>query len=115
MLSEVVEKVFDCAVSQADGRCEVVCDTVGVLELREVGGDFPRALPEDLQGLWARDVDKAGAPLQSADAEGGVEVPETPNFFDDGGKDDGFWSDDDEVEDYMACSQECGYCGRCKH
>jgi hypothetical protein len=85
-----------------------VGSTGSVIELREVGGEFCHALPEDLRMYWAND--EAGAHSLPESAGGGVEAVA---FGDDA---EGYDSDDDDERDYTACSAEdCGYCGRCRY
>jgi hypothetical protein len=84
-----------------------VVSTRSVIELREVGGEFCHALPEDLQMCLASD--EAGA-LPSPESAGGS--VEAFAFGDDA---EGYDFDDDERA-YTACSAEDrGYCGRCKY
>lgn len=108
-LGAVLGKIIAHAREQSQ-RFEVYCRTTGILEFREVGGDFGTALPEDLCRTWARgkeDSESGGgdsdAYAQSDDEdEAGVNIGS------------GSGSDDDETEDdFTACSERCGYCERC--
>ncbi|RMZ00987.1 hypothetical protein D0864_03577 [Hortaea werneckii] len=127
MLGRVVEQIVKCCAASSDGRCEVVSGEIGELQLREVGGYFPRALPQDLKSLWAQGDLLTSSSLRDAaakaDAQQGVEAQDDEDSDEkrvgeeDSGKGaekDG-WSSDEEL-DYTACSAEdCGYCGHCRY
>jgi hypothetical protein len=112
MLGMVVEKIVDCADVSPSGRCEVLCDKAGVLEMRDVGGEFSHALPEDLCSFWSEDDGRVPSP--SIGGGDGAEV--AGEASDEDGEQDSWPDSDDEEKDYTACSAEsCGYCGRCTY
>ncbi|RMY00130.1 hypothetical protein D0868_09172 [Hortaea werneckii] len=127
MLGRLVEQIVKCCAASSDGRCEVLNGEIGELQLREVGGQFPRALPQDLKSLWTQGDPRTSSSLHDADAEAdaqkGVEAQDDEEsdgerFGEEdcgkGAEEDG-WSSDEEL-DYTACSAEdCGYCGHCRY
>ncbi|KAI6815895.1 hypothetical protein KC332_g5240 [Hortaea werneckii] len=127
MLGRVVEQIIKCCAASSNGRCEVVSGEIGELQLREVGGRFPRGLPQDLKSLWTQGDSPISSSLHVADAEAdaqeGVEAQDDEDSDEErvgeedsgkGAEKDG-WSSDEEL-DYTACSAEdCGYCGHCRY
>ncbi|KAI7163225.1 hypothetical protein KC349_g1517 [Hortaea werneckii] len=127
MLGRMVEQIVKCCAASSDGRCEVVSGEIGELQLREVGGQFPRALPQDLKSLWTQGDPRTSSSLHDADAEAdaqkGVEAQDDKEsdgerFGEEdcgrGAGEDG-WSSGEDL-DYTACSAEdCGYCGHCRY
>ncbi|EME81373.1 uncharacterized protein MYCFIDRAFT_176655 [Pseudocercospora fijiensis CIRAD86] len=95
IFSAAIAKVVAYARDHPEKRFEVFSDKPGVLELRQVGGDFPRALPDDLKSLWAgktgdtAEFDDQGSEVAiHSDAESGAEAE----------------SDDDSEQNFTACS-----------
>ncbi|KAI7268034.1 hypothetical protein KC345_g7738 [Hortaea werneckii] len=127
LLGRVVEQIVKCCAASPDGRCEVVSGEIGELQLREVGGQFPRALPQDLRSLWTQGDSPISSSLHVADAE--ADAQESVEAQDDDESDEervgeegsekgaekDVWSSDEEL-DYTACSAEdCVYCGHCRY
>ncbi|CAI6339748.1 unnamed protein product [Periconia digitata] len=94
---------------QADGEIlEVVCFGKGQLEIRGVSGErkTEAVLPEDVAAKWAS-VD-----VEDGD-DGSESEKEEEDDYDQGG---GFsFADEDEWDDYTACGEDCGYCGKCTY
>lgn len=102
LVSALLAKIVSFARKDPSRRFEVCYSVQGQLEFRHVGGEFPNALPDDMMRLWApRGSDESDEETDNAvgsDAEAGGEL-----------------ESDEEEEDFTACSEGCGYCGRCKY
>lgn len=106
--SVLLEKLVSFARDPAIGKYEVCLQQRGVLEIRKQGGTVSSPLPSPLTWIWA---DQGGS--DSASNSDGVSVgaevsdPDVATHSD---------ADDDEFpEDLTACSDACGYCGRCSY
>ncbi|KAK4501493.1 hypothetical protein PRZ48_007302 [Zasmidium cellare] len=104
LVSATLAKIVSLARQDPGRRFEACYSVPGVLEIRHVGGEFPRALPDDLVRIWASGAlsdhsDEESDNAVGSDAEAGGELE----------------SDEEEEEDFTACSEACGYCGRCKY
>ena len=103
LVSATLAKIVSLARKDPGRRFEVCYSGAGDLEFRHVGGEFPRALPDDLVRIWA-----SGALSDHSDEESDLAVGSDAEA---GGE----LESDEEEEDFTACSEECGYCGRCKY
>ncbi|KAK5170887.1 uncharacterized protein LTR77_004031 [Saxophila tyrrhenica] len=109
VLSAALTKNVQFAHSRPGERFEVCSGAAGVLEIRQVGGQFPNALPEDPVRLWAGSKDEQDGSDVGSNGDSDVGVGSDTE----GGVD--FLSDEDEEQDFTACSEGCGYCGRCRY
>ncbi len=109
VLSAALAKILAMARSRPSERFEICSGTPGVLEIRHVGGDFPNALPDDLVRMWAKGADgQDGHEGESDDdADSGADSDAEGGFD--------LHSDEDDEQDFTACSEGCGYCGRCNY
>lgn len=106
VLSALVAEIVSYARHHPDEAFEVCSQQQGVLEMRKLDGSFPRVMPEDLKLAWGgaesdggSDSSESQGDQAGSDAEGGVDVD----------------SDVEGDPDYTACTEDCGYCGRCKY
>jgi hypothetical protein len=116
--SVLLEKLVSLARNPAIGKYEVCVQQPGILEIRKQGGTVTSPLPSPLTWIWA---DQDGSDSNSSSH--GVRVGAGAS---DGGASDDEASDADAAahsdldddgfaEDFTACSNACGYCGRCSY
>ncbi|KAK4552284.1 hypothetical protein LTR86_010454 [Recurvomyces mirabilis] len=109
----LLRKLVDHIRDSTDGRCEVRCKQIGVLEVRTQLDDAPVGLSKELHDVWTRGP--WSPPTSDDESVGGGAVASTS---DNDSADDGVavdiasFSDDDSV-DFTACSTACEYCGKC--
>jgi hypothetical protein len=106
--SASLQKLVTMARDPAIGKYEVYLQQPGVLEIRKQGGTVSSPLPSPLTWIWA-DQDDSDSGSSSRSAFDGAEASDA---------DVAAHSDDDDdefVEDFTACSDACGYCGRCSY
>lgn len=107
MVSAALTRIVNFARHVPSRRFEVCYSLPGVLEFRHVGGEFSNALPHDLRAVWSQtsslsaDSDEESDTAHGSDTEAGATLEED--------------EEDEDEEDFTACSQGCGYCGRCKY
>lgn len=100
----LLHKVMAVVKERPDKKIELCRIGQGQLEIREQLADAGELLSEEMKGRWKDGRKKSGEtvdPLTEKD-EQGSEL---------GVGDVGAWDDE---EDWTFCSDECGYCGRCK-
>ncbi|OCL14802.1 geranylgeranyl pyrophosphate synthetase, partial [Glonium stellatum] len=108
-LNWLVRKIIAIAKARKDGKLEVRYKGLEALELREQDTDEHNVLPPDLKLRWMEnDPSDDVNPRHNAKSTGGVSLP--VSVFDTSA-----FGSDEEDEDYTACSDECGYCGRCTY
>ncbi|KAK3672104.1 hypothetical protein LTR78_008075 [Recurvomyces mirabilis] len=109
----LLRKLVDHVMDSPDGRCEVRCKRIGILEIRTQLDDAPVGLSKELHEVWTRGP--WSPPTSDDECVGGGAVASTS---DNDSADDGVAVDiasfsDDESADFTACSPACGYCGKC--
>jgi hypothetical protein len=107
-LGVLLEKLVSMARDPEIGRYEVCLKQQGILEIREPGGTTFSPLPSPLTWIWA---DQDGS--DTASNSSGVSVGAETSDADVAAHSDA--DDDDFPEDFTACSDTCGYCGRCSY
>ncbi|KAL9584331.1 MAG: hypothetical protein Q9212_002191 [Teloschistes hypoglaucus] len=106
-----LREIIAAAKARKDGKLEVRCKSVDLLELREHDTDEHDVLPPELKLRWMADGDLNGKQSESDS------YPTAAGSYirDDGGR-FGFDSDEESEKDYTACSLDsCGYCGHCSY
>ena len=108
-LGVLLEKLVAIARDPDIGRYEVCLQQQGILEIRKPGGTTFSPLPSPLTWIWADQDDNS----DSASHSSGVSVSAETSDADEAAHSDA--DDDDFPEDFTACSDACGYCGRCSY
>lgn len=99
-LASLLRKLVALARDPGFGKYEVCLRDLGTLEIRQQGGTVSSPLPD--RSIWAADDVSS---VSDADQEA-----------EESGSDAAAFSDEEEGDDrldYTACSDSCGYCGRC--
>lgn len=102
-LAALLHRIVGLVMSRPDGKLELRHNTIRTLEVREQLADAGDALSPPIRSLWAkaRGIDDGVASGQSASDP-------------DEDADSLSWDEGSEP-DYTACSEDCGYCGRCSY
>ncbi|KAK4548612.1 hypothetical protein LTR36_009522 [Oleoguttula mirabilis] len=110
-LGALVHKIVALARKSRDGKCEVRCRARGTLEIHAQLPDAPRPVSARLCERW---TGKRVSPAVSEDGDASDGASASSG---DGGEldkeDETAFSDEEAEKDYTACSELCGYCGRC--
>lgn len=102
-LAALLHRIVGLVMSRPDGKLELRHNTIRTLEVREQLADAGEALSAPMRSLWAkaRSVDEGVTSVQSTS-----DPDETASSLS--------WDEGSEP-DYTACSEDCGYCGRCSY
>ena len=105
----LLNKIMEVARAHDDGKIEVCCKGSGGLELRHQDSADHGVLPGELRDRW---LDQLGQDIvaEGSGSPGGVSLDGDVIVEDDGRP---IQSLEEGDEDYTACREECGYCGRC--
>ena len=112
-LEVLMHKLVDLVKGLPDGKCEVRCRDAGVLEIRTQLDDAPSAMSLEVRQEWTRMGASSGPDLDGGAALSGAPPGSSDGETSDDGVDLAAFSDEGSEKDYTACSDACGYCGRC--
>jgi len=110
-LGAVIHEIVELVRASPDGKCEVRCRERGILEVRHQLRDAARPLCDSLRRIWA--CEETISDSEESDASGGAYASSQSGQHSDDGVDLATFSDEESEKDYTACSEDCGYCGRC--
>jgi hypothetical protein len=115
-LISLLKKIIDIAKNDPSCLLDIYCPSIDRLEIRKQYGHGSHALPQVLRWKWEGATDDT---VYSIDDRENLEKDGTSSVATDPETDGGVLLDDesnDEKEkDYTACSDVCGYCGRCTY
>ncbi|KAL9125847.1 MAG: hypothetical protein Q9217_005012 [Psora testacea] len=107
----LIQKIVAFARGRSDGRLELRCGEVDVLELREQREEMGHTLPAAVERRWV--FGKSNASECHSEGSGG---PDSRNTSDSEYEDASIDWDELYKKDFTACSAEdCGYCGHCTY
>ena len=106
-LTFLLHTIIDEAKKRKDGKLEVRVKNLDELELRMHDSNEHNVLPPELNVRWRSGKETTRVKLEEAKS--------ADNHSEDGDQAPSLSSDDDDTEDYTACSAECDYCGHCSY
>ncbi|KAK3073402.1 hypothetical protein LTR53_005068 [Teratosphaeriaceae sp. CCFEE 6253] len=112
-LGALLHKIVDSVKDTPDGKCEVRCREAGVLEIRQQLADAPGALSPALHKIWTRSHPPSPQESDNGAALSGARQESSDDEDSGDGVDLAAFSDQESEKDFTACSDACGYCGRC--
>jgi hypothetical protein len=97
MLAALIHRIIGLVRDQPAGKLEVCHTQIGTMEIREQLPDAGDALSPAVKAMWS-------ARSKTKDEESDLEKGDSGLEWNDG-----------SGEDFTACSESCGYCGRCTY
>ncbi|KAK5125340.1 hypothetical protein LTR85_000449 [Meristemomyces frigidus] len=110
----LVHQIVTMARDSPDGRFEVRCRETGTLEIHAQLSDAPRPISARLCERWAGGGNSSDA-SDDGDSAAGADASSEEGVRVDHEDDLAAFSDEETEMNYTACSEVCGYCGRCEY
>lgn len=109
-LGELLGRIVEI-VKEEEGRVEVYCPSVDRLEIRRqyLGGQA--AVHEDVRARW----ESASGVVDEGDITADQDAVDSDSDSDSEWEERPYEQDEDHNDDFTACGDECGYCGRCSY